>query len=71
MVHKTHPYINFYHLADSKVISNQPANLRQKKPNLGESWADKKKQVWRISSHYWIKSAFRFDVRNYEMFHTI
>lgn len=45
MVHKTHPYINFYHLADSKVISNQPANLRQKKPNLGESWADKKQTI--------------------------
>jgi len=26
-----------------------PENLGKKKPNLGESWADKNKNMWRIS----------------------
>lgn len=29
----------------------------QKKPNLGESWADKTKHLWRIRSYYEIKQA--------------
>ena len=29
----------------------------KKKPNLGESWADKTKHLWRIRSYYEIKQA--------------